>query len=144
MIRTIAAMGTFVTIQTLDDDADGRARARRPRASSARSNGFGEVEARCTRFDPGSEAMRLTARVGVPVAASAILFEAVRFAVAVAEATGGAFDPTVGHRLETRGFNRDYRTGRIVDSALDPAVPASYRDIRIDPGAAGRSRCCGR
>ena len=63
--------------------------------------------------------MQLTTQVGVPVPASAILFEAVRFAVAVAEESGGAFDPTIGHSMETRGFNREYRTGRIVQTALE-------------------------
>ena len=78
--------------------------------------------------------MQLTARIGVPVPVSEILFEAVRFSVAVAEATGGAFDPTVGHQMETRGFNREYRTGQIVRTMLDPPVGVSYRDIHLDSG----------
>ena len=36
--------------------------------------------------------MQLTTQIGVPVPASAILFEAVQFALMVAEETGGAFD----------------------------------------------------
>ncbi|HEX6464654.1 MAG TPA: FAD:protein FMN transferase, partial [Vicinamibacterales bacterium] len=50
----------------------------------------------CTRFDPGSELRQLAQRVGEPVPASPIVFEAVRFALAVAEDTAGAFDPTAG------------------------------------------------
>jgi FAD:protein FMN transferase len=130
MIRTITTMGTFVTIQTIDRDG-GEPGAIAERVERA-FEWFHQVEARCTRFDPGSEAMRLTAQVGIPVAASDILFEAVRFAVAVAETTGGAFDPVVGHLLEARGFNRDHRTGRVVASGLDPAVRATWRDIRLD------------
>ena len=53
--------------------------------------------------------MRLNAQAGVAVPASAILYEAVQFALTVAEETGGAFDPTVGHRMEARGFNREHR-----------------------------------
>ena len=77
--------------------------------------------------------MQLAAQVGVPVPVSAILFEAVQFALAVAEESGGAFDPTVGYAMETRGFNREYRTGQTIRTDLEPAGPVSYRDVRLDP-----------
>ena len=35
--------------------------------------------------------------------------------------------------MEMRGFNRDYRTGRRVQTALEPGGPVSYRDVRLDP-----------
>jgi thiamine biosynthesis lipoprotein ApbE len=38
----------------------------------------------------------------------------VEFAVAVAEESSGAFDPTVGIDMEKRGFDREYRTGDTV------------------------------
>jgi len=64
----------------------------------------------------------------------------VQFALAVAEESGGAFDPTVGHAMEARGFNREYRSGREIHtaldcdrSALDCGSPVSYRDVRLDP-----------
>jgi len=126
VIRSIPAMGTIVTIEALAPDADAAPRIERA------FEWIRQVEATCTRFEPGSEAMRLTAQAGTPVAASDILFEAVRFAVAVAEATGGAFDPTVGHVLEGRGFNRHYRSGDIVETAIAPTSSPSYRDIRVD------------
>ncbi len=77
--------------------------------------------------------MRLSAQTGVPVPASTILFEAVRFALLLAEETGGAFDPTVGHRMEARGFNREHRTGEIVRTAIAPDDDVSYRDVQLDP-----------
>ena len=77
--------------------------------------------------------MQLIAQVGVAVPVSAILYEAVRFALAVAEESDGAFDPTVGYAMETRGFNREYRTGRTVKTALEPGGSVSYRDVRLDP-----------
>jgi thiamine biosynthesis lipoprotein len=103
---------------------------------------FRRVEACCTRFDPHSELMQLTARIGVPVPVSALLYEAVQFAVAVAEETEGAFDPTIGHTMETRGFNREYRTGQLVETDLErdnvgrtlSGPPISYRDVRLNPG----------
>ena len=77
--------------------------------------------------------MQLTAQVGIAVPVSAILYEAVQFALAVAEESGGAFDPTVGYAMETRGFNQEYRTGQTVRTALEPGGSVSYRDVRLDP-----------
>ena len=94
---------------------------------------FQEIEERCSRFDPDSELMQLCGKPGKPVAASSILYEAVGFALTVAEETGGAFDPTVGYRMESRGFNREHRSGETVRSAYAAADDASYRDVELDP-----------
>jgi thiamine biosynthesis lipoprotein len=120
-------MGTLVTIHVVRPSAD---------ADSAIDRAFGwfhDIEARCTRFDPRSELMQLTAQAGVAIPVSAILYEAVRFALMVAEESGGAFDPTVGHRMEARGFNREHRTGEIVRNAISGAEDVSYRDVELDP-----------
>ena len=118
-------MGTLVTIRVVRAGADA--------AIERAFEWFREIEERCTRFDPRSELMRLTTQIGVPVPASAILFEAVQFALEVAEQTGGAFDPTVGHRMEARGFNREDRTGRTVHTPIAPDDDVSYRDVHVDP-----------
>jgi thiamine biosynthesis lipoprotein len=55
--------------------------------------------------------------------------------LAVAEQSDGAFDPTVGYAMETRGFNREYRTGKSIESALDSNRSVSYRDVRLDADA---------
>lgn len=125
-VRTEAVMGTLVTIHVVRPSAD---------ADSAIDRAFGwfyEVEERCTRFDPQSELMQLTAQAGRPVAASPILYEAVRFALMVAEESGGAFDPTVGQRMEARGFNREHRTGEIVHTTITGDDDVSYRDVELD------------
>ena len=122
-------MGTLVTIQVVHA-------SRQAGADAAIERAFGwfqEIEQRCTRFNPYSELMQLTAQAGVAVPASAILFEAVRFALEVAEETGGAFDPTVGHRMESRGFNHDYHTGEIVCTPIASQYDVSYRDVLLDP-----------
>lgn len=129
-------MGTLVTIHVVDSgfDAAGADGAGGVDSAIARAfEWFHEIEARCTRFDQCSELMQLTAHAGVPVPASAILYEAVRFALMLAEETGGAFDPTVGHRMEARGFNREHRTGAIVHTAITPEDDVSYRDVELDP-----------
>jgi thiamine biosynthesis lipoprotein len=126
-------MGTFVTIQVVCHGADSQQRNLREEAIERAFGWFHQIEQSCTRFDSQSEVMQLVARVGVPVPVSEILFEAVQFALAVAEQSGGAFDPTVGYAMETRGYNREYRTGRIVQTALEPDGAVSYRDVRVDP-----------
>jgi thiamine biosynthesis lipoprotein len=75
--------------------------------------------------------MQLTARIGVAVPVSEMLYQAVQFALAVAEDSAGAFDPTVGHQMESRGFNSEHRTGAIVRTPL-AAGDVSYRDVRLD------------
>ena len=121
-VRTEIRMGTVVTMEVLNagaEEAIGRA-----------FGWFDEIESTCTRFDPDSELMRLTRHAGDAVRVSPVLFQAVQFALHVAEETGGAFDPTVGGAMEARGFNREYRTGQAVQSGAE--VGASYRDIELD------------
>src|SRR5215831_10972819 len=114
-------MGTLVTIELPEGPADSVERA---------FGWFHEIESRCTRFVPTSELMQLTSHTGEPIPASPILFEAVRFALLVAEETDGAFDPTVGHRMEKLGFNREHRTGETIHSNADD--DATWRDIELD------------
>jgi thiamine biosynthesis lipoprotein len=136
MIRSVALMGTIVTIHVVGSgrpDADRRHCTETAERIERAFEWFRSVEACCTRFDPESELMQLTAHVGVQVPASDLLCEAVQFALAVAEESGGAFDPTLGHSMETRGFNREHRTGRVVQTRLEPTGSVSYRDVHVDP-----------
>jgi thiamine biosynthesis lipoprotein len=132
--RTAVLMGTFVTIEVSGD------RAAQPHASDTRERverafeWFRRIEECCSRFDRRSELRQLTAQIGVTVPVSAILYEAVQFAVAVAEETSGAFDPTVGFQMERNGFNQEHRTRKTIRTDLAPGGSVSYRDIRLDPG----------
>jgi thiamine biosynthesis lipoprotein len=125
-------MGTVVTVQVVGHGTSLPDQQEREAGVTRALGWFHEVAARCTRFDPGSEVNRLCARVGAPVPVSDLVFEAVRFALAVAEETGGAFDPTVGALMEARGFNREYRTGAEVRVGTDTATAATWRDVMID------------
>lgn len=122
-------MGTLVTIHVVRSGAEAGVDAAIERAFGW----FHQIEARCTRFSERSELLQLTAQAGVPARVSAMLYEAVQFALMVAEASGGAFDPTVGHRMEARGFNREHRTGEIVRTGITPDDDVSYRDVQLDP-----------
>ena len=139
--RTVVLMSTRVTIQVVGQPSNPHQTTDRQECVHRAFDWFRKVEECCSRFDPQSELMQLTTRIGVPVPVSALLYEAVRFAVAVAEETGGAFDPTIGRTMEARGFNREYRTGQMIDSELsghassDSSNPASYRDVHLHPDA---------
>jgi FAD:protein FMN transferase len=89
---------------------------------------FRQVEVVCSRFDPASELRRLP--VGRPTHATPILFQAVSFALKVADETDGAFDPTLGSRMAARGYNRHYLTRAATDAPGTEA--ASFRDVVLD------------
>jgi thiamine biosynthesis lipoprotein len=126
-------MGTIVTIDAPIGEADQEQIIHTEQAIDRAFQWFSSVEERCTRFNLQSELMQLTAQPGVAVPVSEILYEAVQFAVAVADESGGAFDPAIGHAMEVRGFNREYTTGDIVRSPLAADSPATYRDVVLDP-----------
>jgi thiamine biosynthesis lipoprotein len=121
-------MDTFVTIHvaraTTSDDTDA--------AIERAFEWFRAVELCCSRFNPESELAELTRRVGEDVPVSPMLFEALRFALALAVETDGAFDPTVGRRMESLGFNREYRTGVVSETARRAVGDACYRDVHVD------------
>ena len=119
MKRTEAVMGTLVSI-----DADA--------GESVFERAFGwfhEIEERCSRFLATSELRQL--EPGKPKPASPILFQALRFALLVAEESNGAFDPTVGARMAERGYNREHRSHVMIDTPMQ-AEGVSFRDIELD------------
>ena len=97
--RTERLLGTFVTLEVVcpADEAAG------PDPAAAIDRAFEwiqAVERCCSRFDAASELRRLCDTVGTPVRVSRMLFEALQFAMSLADDTDGAFDPTVGGELE--------------------------------------------
>ena len=124
-------MGTVVRIEVVGHSATRAQRAERDTAVDCALQWFRDTEACCSRFDVESEVSRLALRVGEPVPASPMLLGVVRFALALAEETIGAFDPTIGHVLAARGDNVEYRTGEAV-TAMPTAVDTSWRDVRVD------------
>jgi thiamine biosynthesis lipoprotein len=131
--HTIVAMGTIVTIQVSGLEADLQQPSHREETIERAFGWFRHIEDRCTRFNPLSESMQLTARIGVSVPVSPVLYECVAFALAVAEQSGGAFDPTIGFTMQERGFNREYISGQVVETNVAAGGEVSYRDIGLDP-----------
>ncbi|MFI5311384.1 MAG: FAD:protein FMN transferase [Gemmatimonadales bacterium] len=132
-VHTVSLMGTVVTFEVVGHGGDRQERIEREAGVERALEWFHRVSDCCSRFDERSEVRRLSAQIGVSVPVSDMLFEAVRFALAVAEESGGAFDPTVGLRMEALGFDREYRSGRVVRTALPLEPGVSYRDVRLDP-----------
>jgi thiamine biosynthesis lipoprotein len=127
-------MGTVVSIQIVGHGETDSKRRERAEAVARAAAWFTEIEKCCSRFDPASELRKLSECAGTPVRASTTLYAAVRFALVVAESTGGAFDPTVGVRMEQAGFDRRWETGegsasRIADGRV------TWRDVRLDAEA---------
>jgi thiamine biosynthesis lipoprotein len=134
-VHTVALMGTVVTVQVVGHGAGAPEQLERQEAVQRAIAWFHRVSDACSRFDEQSELRRLSGQIGVRVPVSPMLYEAVRFAIAMAAETEGAFDPTVGLRMEVLGFNREYRTGRTVRtfSSSEPPEDVTYRDVRLDP-----------
>jgi len=136
-VHTIAPMGTVVTIQVVGHGEDETRRAERAECVARAAAWFHSIEKCCSRFDSESELRQLTDRVGAPVLVSPMLYEAIRFALSVAEESAGAFDPTVGQRMEARGFDRNYQTGQVVSSGIASNFldGVSWRDVLLDAEA---------
>jgi len=119
-------MDTVVEIQVDTEQSSEETGAAFERAFAA----FHKVERACSRFDPDSELRKACRQIQIPVPVSPYLFEPLKFAMEMAEGTGGAFDPAVGKAMEENGFNRRYLTGELVESPS--AASANYRDIVLD------------
>ena len=133
-LLSTASMGTVVTVHIVGGRASAD-RAAQHRAADRALGWFRDVERVCSRFQPTSEVSALSSRVGEPVAVSPMLFAATHFALAVAEETGGAFDPTLGSILEAAGFNHEYRSGWPVRIAPASNADVTFRDIELDAEA---------
>jgi FAD:protein FMN transferase len=121
-------MDTFVTIELVQPPSERAAADLADRAFGW----FRHVEAVCSRFEPASELSRLSSQVGKAVTVTPLLFQALEFALAVAEATDGVFDPTIGRAMELAGYDRNYRSGEPVSVHEGMTAEASFRDVRLD------------
>jgi thiamine biosynthesis lipoprotein len=91
------------------------------------------IDHACSRFRDDSELSRANARAGEPFAASRLFAEAVRAALRVAEATGGAVDPTVGRSMRNIGYDRDFaRLGADMPAPVVMPGAPGWRSIRLD------------
>ncbi len=102
VVRTWPAIGTQATVVVQHPD-HGDAAERLLRGE------IGAFDRACSRFRRDSELEMVHAHAGQSVHVSALLFEALEVACAVARRTDGAVDPTVGNAIEALGYDRDLR-----------------------------------
>lgn len=136
--RSFRAIGTTATVVIPEGvDAD--------LAQSILRDEIAAIDLACSRFRPDSEIEWLHRQSGRTVVVSHLLFEALDVAMAVAERTHGAVDPTVGNAMSTLGYDRDFEHvgNRPLPppSALGPVVGfghvhlcARTREVRIPRG----------
>jgi FAD:protein FMN transferase len=104
-------------------------------ASEMLDNELASIDRVASRFRSDSELSRLNASAGSELVVGHDLFEAIETALAMAAATDGLVDPTVGTAMTSIGYDRDFSDVVLgVDGDLPPAraVPG-WRCISIDP-----------
>ena len=136
--RSFRAIGTTATV-VVPGDLDVEL------AQSILQDEVAAIDLACSRFRQDSEIESLHRQAGRTVVVSRLLFGAIEVAIAVAERTGGAVDPTVGNAMSALGYDRDFdlvgdRPLR-PPSALGPVVGfghvhlcARTREVRIPRG----------
>lgn len=98
-----------------------------------------DLEARWTRFHPGSELIRLNRHAGIAVPVSPCTVELVAMAVAAWDRTDGAFDPTVGAALITAGYDRTFEEVAAARSSVNPTTASlpDHPNRQPVPGCSG-------
>jgi FAD:protein FMN transferase len=120
-VRTMRAIGTTALIAvTRPERAD--------EALSLLADQLRAIDETCSRFRDDSE-LRTVERTGGgrPVAVSALLYEALEVACAVAVLTAGMVDPTVGSAVAALGYDRDF-------DQMSPLQPLLESEPRPAPG----------
>jgi len=103
------------------------------------------VDRAYSRFRPDSEIVGLNARPDSTVSVSPLLADAIEVALAVAERTNGAVDPTVGRAMRAIGYDIDFERIRSdrgsFELRLEPIpgwraveLSTARREVRLRPG----------
>ena len=125
--RTFRALGTTISVVTVDPDASAAAE------ELLRAH-LDALDLACSRFRPDSEISRVHAAGGAPVEISPLLVEIVAASLEVARFTDGIVDPTVGAAVESIGYDRDFDSVERQGPALDhvPVPAAGWRCVALD------------
>jgi FAD:protein FMN transferase len=129
---TFRAMNTDISVLAPDDAPDFDTTVETARVT------FEAVENCLSRFRPESELCELNRSGGISFTASPLLLRVVKLALDAAEATGGAFDPTILPALESAGYDRSFERLQTRRSGGGVAVREApftidYRAVRLDP-----------
>ena len=122
------AMGSEIALWLDDEEGDACV------AFSRVERLFRRLEARLTRFDANSELSRLNARPERWVQVSPLLADVLGQALALAEKTGGLFDPTLLPALEAAGYTTSFeRMGKKQQAVSGSPQPGRWPEVRLDP-----------
>ncbi|MFZ0323613.1 MAG: FAD:protein FMN transferase, partial [Actinomycetes bacterium] len=134
---TWSQWSTTVTVVTRGDDLE--------RVVAAVRTELAAVDTSCNRFRPDSELSVINASAtGKPVAVSPVLQCYLQSALAMAEATDGLVDPTLGATLRRLGYDADIdevrQAPRRVTPTMVAATKGTWRDVELlerddEPGA---------
>ncbi len=94
-----------------------------------------DLEQVLSRFRPGSELMRLNARLQQWVNVSPVLFDVIKAAKQAARLTEGLYNPLVLSALVASGYDRSFELieqGAPAASSQQPPVVGDWRAIRLD------------
>jgi len=121
--REFRAMGTDVllVLHAHHDDAG-------PALDEAQAE-IARIESLASRFDPGSELSRLNAAGSLEV--STDLLRLITLALAMRDATGGRFDPTVHEAMVSAGYDRPLDQLPLDGPAAGEAMPAGG-EVQVD------------
>jgi thiamine biosynthesis lipoprotein len=100
-VRSMPAFGTTATVAVTDLGAADQ-------AEDLLACEIASMDLAASRFRPDSEVSRLREAGGRETRVSPLMLEALAVALAVADWTGGAVDPTVGRCVEELGYDRDF------------------------------------
>jgi thiamine biosynthesis lipoprotein len=98
--RQVRAIGTTAVVVVKDPGAADQAQL-------ILADELRRIDDTCSRFRIDSELSSVHQRAGETVAVSPLLFDALETAVAVAQRTAGAVDPTVGNAIAALGYDCD-------------------------------------
>jgi len=130
---TTEALGTSVRVVTTEPPM-------LPAVAALTRSAVAGLDAAASRFREDSDIARANASAGTAVRVGAVLRDATRACLAMARATGGLVEPTVGGDVVAAGYDR-----RFVDMDLDgrrisrPPAPRrhTWRDVALDPDDTG-------
>jgi thiamine biosynthesis lipoprotein len=122
------ALGTTATVVV-------RSPAALPAARAVLERELASVDRACSRFRPDSELTLLNRARGRPRPVSAYFLQALECAIAAAEATNGAVDPTLGRALRLSGYDGTFAAVRRRDGRFfvpSAARGGAWRRIDVD------------
>ncbi len=122
--RSMQAFGTTATVAVADAAA-------LEEAALLLAYEIEDIDLAASRFRPDSEVTQLCEAKGESMRVSPILFDVIVTAIAVADWTDGAVDPTVGSCVESLGYDRDF--GLVAALPADHGPRDSWRTEKSHP-----------